>query len=108
MRYFAWLKEALQKGEKWSEYDAAEVLENYRKCVRCEDAWLRLMDRSHQAEQVVHGAVVQHDLINRSECRYVRMAASPCPDRRDSDHTLCAAERRQTRCTCVIPAVGKK
>nr|XP_019048432.1 xaa-Pro aminopeptidase [Kwoniella bestiolae CBS 10118]OCF27362.1 xaa-Pro aminopeptidase [Kwoniella bestiolae CBS 10118] len=30
-RYFAWLEEALQQNEKWSEYDAARVLENYRK-----------------------------------------------------------------------------
>ena len=30
-RYFAWLEEVLGKGEKWSEYDAAMVLENYRR-----------------------------------------------------------------------------
>ncbi|WWC85559.1 uncharacterized protein L201_000423 [Kwoniella dendrophila CBS 6074] len=30
-RYFAWLEEVLHKGEQWSEYDAATVLENYRK-----------------------------------------------------------------------------
>ncbi|WVF66387.1 hypothetical protein IAT40_001127 [Kwoniella sp. CBS 6097] len=30
-RYFAWLEDVLQKGEKWSEYDAATKLEEYRK-----------------------------------------------------------------------------
>jgi len=33
VRYFAWLEEVLHKGEKWTEYDAAEVLENYRRFV---------------------------------------------------------------------------
>jgi Xaa-Pro aminopeptidase len=31
VRYFAWLEEALHKGEKLSEYDAAKVLEKYRR-----------------------------------------------------------------------------
>jgi len=30
VRYFAWLQEALRNGEKWTEYDAADVLEKYR------------------------------------------------------------------------------
>ncbi|ORY25163.1 peptidase M24, structural domain-containing protein [Naematelia encephala] len=31
VRYFAWLEEALVKGEVWTEYDAATILENYRR-----------------------------------------------------------------------------
>ena len=31
-RYFAWLEEALAKGEKWSEFDAATQLESFRRC----------------------------------------------------------------------------
>ncbi|WWD06105.1 hypothetical protein V865_004190 [Kwoniella europaea PYCC6329] len=30
-RYFAWMEEVLHNGERWSEYDAALVLEKYRK-----------------------------------------------------------------------------
>lgn len=33
IRYFAWLQERLELGEKWNEYDAAEELEGFRKCV---------------------------------------------------------------------------
>ena len=29
-RYFAWLQEVLDRGEKWTEYDAAEVLSKFR------------------------------------------------------------------------------
>ncbi|KAK6904932.1 hypothetical protein I203_105751 [Kwoniella mangroviensis CBS 8507] len=36
-RYFAWLEEVLHNGERWSEYDAALVLEKYRK----EGQWFR-------------------------------------------------------------------
>ena len=31
IRYFAWLQERLQAGEKWTEYDAAEQLELFRR-----------------------------------------------------------------------------
>ena len=31
VRYFAWLQDVLEQGEKWTEYDAAQVLESYRK-----------------------------------------------------------------------------
>ncbi|KAL7418958.1 hypothetical protein Q5752_006642 [Cryptotrichosporon argae] len=31
VRYFAWLEEALGRGESWTEYDAAEKLEDFRK-----------------------------------------------------------------------------
>jgi Xaa-Pro aminopeptidase len=31
VRYFAWLEEVLKKGEKWTEYDAGEELEKFRK-----------------------------------------------------------------------------
>ncbi|ODO01899.1 xaa-Pro aminopeptidase [Cryptococcus wingfieldii CBS 7118] len=31
VRYLAWLEEVLENGEEWTEYDAATVLENYRK-----------------------------------------------------------------------------
>jgi Xaa-Pro aminopeptidase len=31
VRYFAWLEEVLQKGEHWTEYDAGEELEKFRK-----------------------------------------------------------------------------
>ncbi|WVQ80472.1 hypothetical protein IAT38_002577 [Cryptococcus sp. DSM 104549] len=31
VQYLAWLGDVLNKGEKWTEYDAAEVLEGYRK-----------------------------------------------------------------------------
>ncbi|OCF44256.1 xaa-Pro aminopeptidase [Kwoniella heveanensis CBS 569] len=30
-RYYAWLEDVLQRGEKWTEYDAATKLEEYRK-----------------------------------------------------------------------------
>lgn len=33
IQYFAWLEEVLSKGEKWTEYDAASVLEKYRQSV---------------------------------------------------------------------------
>jgi len=31
VRYFAWLEEVLNKGEQWTEYDAGEELEKFRK-----------------------------------------------------------------------------
>jgi Xaa-Pro aminopeptidase len=31
IQYFAWLEEVLGKGESWTEYDAASVLEKYRR-----------------------------------------------------------------------------
>jgi Xaa-Pro aminopeptidase len=31
VRYFAWLEEVLAKGEKWTEYDAAMMLESFRR-----------------------------------------------------------------------------
>jgi Xaa-Pro aminopeptidase len=31
VRYLAWLEEVLQKGEQWTEYDAGEELEKFRK-----------------------------------------------------------------------------
>ena len=31
VRYFAWLEEVLKKWEKWTEYDAGEELEKFRK-----------------------------------------------------------------------------
>ncbi|ODN75866.1 hypothetical protein L202_05855 [Cryptococcus amylolentus CBS 6039] len=31
VRFLAWLEEVLENGEEWTEYDAATVLENYRK-----------------------------------------------------------------------------
>lgn len=31
VRYFAWLEEVLKKGEQWTEYDAGEELEKFRK-----------------------------------------------------------------------------
>lgn len=33
IRYFAWLQERLQLGEQWTEFDAADQLESFRKCV---------------------------------------------------------------------------
>ena len=31
IRYFAWLQERLELGEQWTEYDAADQLESFRK-----------------------------------------------------------------------------
>jgi Xaa-Pro aminopeptidase len=33
IRYFAWLQEVLERGEQWTEHDAAEQLEAFRRCV---------------------------------------------------------------------------
>ncbi|KAK8845374.1 hypothetical protein IAR55_006087 [Kwoniella newhampshirensis] len=37
VRYFAWLEDVLNQGETWTEYDAATVLEEYRK----ENKWFK-------------------------------------------------------------------
>nr|XP_031863681.1 uncharacterized protein CI109_000933 [Kwoniella shandongensis]KAA5530753.1 hypothetical protein CI109_000933 [Kwoniella shandongensis] len=37
VRYFAWLEDVVNKGERWNEFDAAEILEGYRK----ENKWFK-------------------------------------------------------------------
>lgn len=60
----------LHNGEKWTEYDVAQVLENYRRYGIPLRRATRLMSLI-QAEQAVHGIVLRYHLLYRSECRSV-------------------------------------
>jgi Xaa-Pro aminopeptidase len=41
VRYFAWLEEVLKRGEQWTEYNAGEELEKFRKWAEGTDWHLR-------------------------------------------------------------------
>ena len=66
VRFFAWLEECLHRGEKWSEYDAAQVLEKYRRCIYHIDLLMTDEDCS-QTEQALHGAFVRDIFLDWAE-----------------------------------------
>ncbi|KAK4684393.1 Xaa-Pro aminopeptidase, partial [Tremellales sp. Uapishka_1] len=56
VRYFAWLEEVLGKGEVWTEYDAAEILEGYRR----ENKWFKGLSFETISSSGANAAVIHY------------------------------------------------